>query len=47
MSQRASGSARRPDEAYPTPPWIAAIMAGWLESEGVTVVWEPAAGGVV
>jgi hypothetical protein len=44
MSQRASGYARRPDEAYDTPPWVAAIVANWLRGEGVSVVWEPAAG---
>jgi hypothetical protein len=44
MSQRASGYVRRPDEAYPTPPWVAAVMADWLKGEGVTTIWEPAAG---
>lgn len=44
MSQRASGYDRRPDEAYPTPAWIVAIIADWLKGEGVSVVWEPAAG---
>jgi hypothetical protein len=44
MSQRASGYDRRPDEAYPTPSWVAAIFADWLKGEGVNVIWEPAAG---
>jgi hypothetical protein len=44
VSQRASGYDRRPDEAYPTPAWLAAIFADWLKGEGVSVVWEPAAG---
>jgi hypothetical protein len=43
-SQRASGFARRPLEDYPTPSWLAAIFADWLKGEGVSVVWEPAAG---
>jgi hypothetical protein len=44
VSQRASGYVRRHDEAYDTPPWVAAIFADWLKGEGVSVVWEPAAG---
>jgi hypothetical protein len=44
MSQRASGYARRPDEAYDTPSWHAPIIADWLKGEGLTEVWEPAVG---
>jgi hypothetical protein len=44
MSQRASGYARRPDEDYPTPQWVATVVADWLKGEGVTDIWEPALG---
>jgi hypothetical protein len=44
MSQRGSGYTRRPDEDYPTPAWLAAVFADWLQGEGVSVVWEPAPG---
>ena len=44
MSQRASGYVRRRDEEYPTPAWVAGVIAGYLRSEGVRKVWEPAAG---
>jgi hypothetical protein len=43
MSQRASGYARRPDEDYQTPTWLAATIADYLRSR-VQHVWEPAAG---
>jgi hypothetical protein len=44
VSQRASRYARRPDEAYDTPSWLAPIIADWLKDEGVTDIWEPAVG---
>lgn len=44
MSQRASGFARRPNEDYPTPAWVAAAIAAYLRRARVTDVWEPAAG---
>ena len=43
MSQRNSGYARRPDEDYPTPEWVAAIIAKRLRRGGIGKVWEPAA----
>ena len=44
MSQRASGFARRPNEDYATPAWVAAAIAAYLRRAHVTDVWEPAAG---
>ena len=44
MSQRASGYPRRPDEDYPTPRWVAAIVAEYLRCAEVREIWEPAAG---
>src|SRR5262245_21258959 len=45
MSQRNSGYVRRPDEDYPTPRWVTAIIAGHLDaSEQFYSIWEPAAG---
>jgi hypothetical protein len=44
MSQRASGYARRPDEVYPTPPWVTLLLAPYLKRRNITDVWEPAAG---
>jgi len=45
MSQRASGYARRPNEDYPTPAWVAKVIADHLRiRERVRTVWEPAAG---
>jgi hypothetical protein len=44
MAQRASGFARRPGEDYPTPAWVAAVIAAYLRRAHVTDVWEPAAG---
>jgi hypothetical protein len=43
MSQRSSGYARRANEDYPTPPWVTAVIAGWLQPRA-RCVWEPAAG---
>lgn len=43
MSQRASGYERRPNEDYPTPAWVAAVIAGYLRGRAL-YVWEPAAG---
>ena len=43
MSQRASGYERRRDEEYPTPNWVAGIMAAYLRGRAYHV-WEPAAG---
>jgi hypothetical protein len=43
MSQRASGYARRPDEDYPTPRWVAAALADYLRPRALHL-WEPAAG---
>ena len=44
MSQRASGYPRRPNEDYPTPRWVAAIVAEYLRCAEVREIWEPAAG---
>jgi predicted RNA methylase len=44
MSQRNSGYARRPDEDYPTPDWVAAIIARYLQERNVRMIWDPAAG---
>jgi hypothetical protein len=45
MSQRASGFVRRPNEDYPTPRWVTAIIAEHLRvRERVKAIWEPAAG---
>jgi hypothetical protein len=44
MSQRASGYERRPNEDYPTPRWVAAVIAEHLRRKRVKTVWEPAAG---
>ena len=45
MSQRASGFARQPNEAYFTPVWVAKIIADHLRvRERVRTIWEPAAG---
>lgn len=44
MSQRASGYARKPDEEYPTPSWVAGIIGDYLRKYGVRHIWEPAAG---
>ena len=43
MSQRNSGFARRPNEDYPTPFWVAAALAHRLRRRARRV-WEPAAG---
>jgi len=43
MSQRSSGYARQPNEAYNTPAWIAEIMFFHLRKKALTI-WEPAAG---
>lgn len=42
MSQRNSGYARKPDEAYDSPPWLARVIAPYLF--GVQTIWEPAPG---
>lgn len=49
MSQRPSGYQRRPDEEYPTPDWVARIIALYLSRQlrprgRLLTVWEPAAG---
>lgn len=44
MSQRHSNYARRPDEEYNTPAWVAAVIALWLADQSVREVWEPAPG---
>lgn len=44
MSQRNSGYARKPDEAYDTPAWVAGVVAPYLRNRGVQHVWEPAPG---
>ena len=45
MSQWASGYARRANEDYPTPHWVAAALARtWLREKAPSLVWEPAAG---
>ncbi|MGC2784076.1 MAG: hypothetical protein WA397_09640 [Roseiarcus sp.] len=44
MSQRVSGFARRPNEDYSSPPWLAAVIVDYLKGEGVSDVWEPAVG---
>jgi len=44
MAQRHSGYARRPDENYETPLWVAGVIATWLREEGVRRIWEPAPG---
>ena len=44
MSQRASGYARRANEDYPTPAWVARAIAPRLRKVGVKTVWEPARG---
>lgn len=44
MSQRNSGYARKPDEAYDTPAWVADVIAPYLRDRGVQYVWEPAPG---
>ena len=43
MSQRASGFDRRPNEDYPTPAWVAAVIAAWLRPRA-HCIWEPASG---
>jgi hypothetical protein len=44
MSQRASGFARRPNDDYRTPAWVAKIIAEHLRvRERVQTVWEPCA----
>lgn len=43
MSQRPSGYARRADEEYPTPSWVAGVIADYLRQR-VRCLWEPAAG---
>jgi hypothetical protein len=42
--QRASGYARRPDEDYATPAWVARAIAPRLRKAGVKTVWESAGG---
>lgn len=44
MSQRNSGYARKPDEAYDTPAWVAGVISPYLRARGVQYVWEPAPG---
>lgn len=44
MSQRNSGYARKPDEAYDTPAWVAGVIAPYLRGQGVKYIWEPAPG---
>jgi hypothetical protein len=44
MSQRNSGYARRPDEAYDTPSWPARALAPFLRQRGASHLWDPAAG---
>lgn len=44
MSQRVSGYARKPDEAYDTPAWVAGVIAPHLRKAGVNYIWEPAPG---
>lgn len=44
MSQRASGYARKADEEYPTPIWCADVIGDYLRRQGLTHIWEPAAG---
>jgi hypothetical protein len=43
MSQRASGYARRADEEYPTPAWVAVTIGDYLAKRALHI-WEPAAG---
>ena len=43
MSQRVSGYARKPDEAYDTPAWCAAVVAKRL-TRNIETIWEPAPG---
>jgi hypothetical protein len=43
MSQRASGYARRADEEYPTPRWVAGVVGNHLRKRALHI-WEPAAG---
>jgi hypothetical protein len=43
MAQRASGYARRADEEYPTPNWVAETIADHLAKRALHI-WEPAAG---
>jgi hypothetical protein len=42
--QRKSGYVRQPNEAYNTPPWLAATIAPYLRRAQVTTIWEPAGG---
>lgn len=44
MSQRNSGYARKPDEAYDTPAWVGGVIAPYLHEQRVQYVWEPAPG---
>lgn len=44
MSQRNSGYARKPDEEYNTPAWVAGVVAPYLRRQGVQYIWEPAPG---
>lgn len=44
MSQRNSGYARKPDEAYDTPSWVAGVIAPHLRERQIQNVWEPAPG---
>lgn len=44
MSQRNSGYARKPDEAYDTPSWVAEVISPYLRARHVQYVWEPAPG---
>lgn len=43
MSQRHSQYARKADEEYNTPPWVAATLASWLRKHALHL-WEPAPG---
>ena len=44
MAQRKSGYAKRPNEFFPSPPWIIDALAEHVKIDGLSV-WEPAAGG--
>ena len=43
MSQRASGYKRKPQDAYPTPPWCIQVLAPELKKLALHV-WDPARG---
>lgn len=44
MSQRHSNYARKADEEYNTPEWVAGVIGMWLVKQGVRSIWEPAPG---